>query len=62
MLDVDEDKGSKSRPGEAGHYLYRSAGITERSGHVPSWLLLVVVGLFVWGVYYLVTYWSPMGL
>jgi hypothetical protein len=39
-------------------YLYESAGIAERDGHVPLWLWLVVVSLLVWGLYYLVTYWN----
>ncbi|MBI4809678.1 MAG: hypothetical protein HY799_12110 [Nitrosomonadales bacterium] len=43
-------------------YNYASAGITEREGNVPVWLWFVVVSLLVWGVYYLVTYWSaPVG-
>lgn len=39
-------------------YFYESAGIAERDGHVPFWLWLVVVSLFIWGIYYLVTYWN----
>lgn len=43
-------------------YSYESAGITEREGSVPAWLWVVVVSLLVWGVYYLVAYWSvPAG-
>ena len=59
MQNVEKPKGSENNPEETDHYLYRSAGIRERSGYVPAWLLLVVVGLFVWGVYYLVMYWGP---
>ena len=39
-------------------YFYESAGIAERDGHVPVWLWIVVVSLFIWGIYYLVTYWN----
>jgi hypothetical protein len=39
-------------------YVYASAGIAERDGHVPVWLWVVVVSLLIWGVYYLVTYWN----
>ncbi len=44
----------------SGHsvYVYGSAGIAEREGHVPLWLWLVVVSLLIWGIYYLVTYWN----
>ena len=44
----------------SGHsvYVYGSAGIAEREGHVPLWLWLVVASLLVWGIYYLVTYWN----
>jgi hypothetical protein len=43
----------------AGHvYVYESAGIAERDGHVPVWLWVVVATLLIWGVYYLVTYWN----
>ncbi len=37
-------------------YVYESAGITEREGRVPLWL--VVVSLMIWGPYYLFTYWN----
>jgi hypothetical protein len=40
-------------------YVYKSAGIYEREGRVPLWLLLVIIGLLVWGVYYLIYYWHP---
>ncbi|MDO9116577.1 MAG: hypothetical protein Q7U39_01350 [Nitrospira sp.] len=40
-------------------YLYRHAGITERGGHIPFWLILVVVGLLLWSIYYAIEYWSP---
>ena len=35
---------------------YREAGIQERPGIIPAWLILVYVVLLVWGIYYLVTY------
>ena len=39
-------------------YSYQTAGIAENEGYVPLWLWLVVVGLLIWGIYYLVTYWN----
>lgn len=54
---VERRMESVSGPDQA-VYLYESAGITERDGHVPAWLWLVVVGLLIWGLYYLVTYWN----
>ncbi|MGH7255096.1 MAG: hypothetical protein ACREI3_04895 [Nitrospirales bacterium] len=39
-------------------YLYRHAGIREREGAIPLWLVLVVVGLLIWSVYYTIVYWS----
>ena len=43
-------------------YTYETAGITEREGHVPRWLWVVVVVLVIWGIYYLVAYWqAPAG-
>ena len=40
-------------------YLYQTAGIRERNGYIPVWLILVAVGLLIWGGYYLLSYWSP---
>ncbi|MDA8125115.1 MAG: hypothetical protein M0009_08020 [Deltaproteobacteria bacterium] len=28
------------------------------SGRVPVWLICVYAGLFLWGIYYLATYWK----
>ena len=39
-------------------YVYESGGISERDGHIPVWLWVVVVTLLIWGIYYLVTYWN----
>ena len=39
-------------------YLYRSAGIRERHGRIPLWLLLVVVVLLVWSLYYMLEFWN----
>lgn len=39
-------------------YVYRHAGIKERDGHIPFWLILVVAGLIAWSVYYAIRYWS----
>jgi hypothetical protein len=44
-------------------YTYETAGITERQGHIPLWLWLVVIALVIWSVYYLITYWqAPTGM
>ena len=37
-------------------YVYRHAGISEREGSIPVWLMLVVIGLLIWSVYYTVRY------
>ncbi len=37
----------------------KDSGIRERHGRIPPWLLAVAVILLVWGIYYLVTFWSP---
>ena len=39
-------------------YHYKDAGISEHHGRIPVWLVLVAVGLIVWGIYYTVRYWS----
>jgi len=59
MKKIDGQNGSEKSPPEPDCYLYRSAGITERSGHVPLWLLFLIIGLVVWGGYYLFAYWNP---
>jgi hypothetical protein len=40
-------------------FLYQDAELMERHGYVPYWLKLVTVGLVLWGLYYLWTFWSP---
>lgn len=40
-------------------YHFVSAGIRERPGRIPVWLLLVTISLLLWGSYYLATYWNP---
>ena len=42
-----------------GEYEYVSAGVREKPGRVPVWLIAVSVGLCIWGGYYLLAYWSP---
>jgi hypothetical protein len=39
-------------------YVYRHAGIQERDGRIPLWLLMVCIGLIVWSIYYTIRYWS----
>jgi hypothetical protein len=38
--------------------LYGSPGIRERHIDVPWWLQIVMIGLTVWGIYYILRYWS----
>jgi hypothetical protein len=40
-------------------YHYTHAGIRERDGRIPFWLILVVLSLLGWSLYYLVRYWAP---
>lgn len=42
-------------------YIYQDAGLLERHGFVPRWLLVVAVLLVCWGIYYLLTYWQSPG-
>ena len=44
--------------GEPGTYVHEPAGIRERSGSIPTWLILVACGLILWGLYYMIRYWS----
>ena len=41
-----------------GAYVYRHAGIREREGRIPRWLMLVCIGLIVWSVFYTIWYWD----
>ncbi|MEX5219553.1 MAG: hypothetical protein NW701_17120 [Nitrospira sp.] len=44
--------------GESHIHLYEPSGIRERSGHIPTWLTLVIFALIVWGLYYGIRYWN----
>ncbi len=56
---MDEPKQEKKmEEGSEKAYLYRHAGIREREGGIPLWLMLVCIGLIVWSVYYMIRYWS----
>ncbi|GJL79329.1 MAG: hypothetical protein NPINA01_23180 [Nitrospinaceae bacterium] len=57
--DNSEDSGDSTGEGE--EYTYQSAGIRERDGTIPLWLILVGVGLMIWSGYYLFRYWTPVG-
>jgi hypothetical protein len=37
---------------------YADGEIHVRPGHVNTWLLVVYVALAVWGIYYLVRFWT----
>jgi len=49
--------------GEHSGHLEEYAGgyIKAWMGHIPLWLLAVYFILFVWGLYYMVTYWGGVG-
>ena len=38
--------------------LYGSSDIQERHVEVPWWLQIVVIGLTVWGIYYILRFWN----
>ena len=42
--------------GEPHTYRYEPSGIRERSGRIPAWLKLAVLGLIIWGLYYGIHY------
>ncbi|ALP53267.1 hypothetical protein Tel_08925 [Candidatus Tenderia electrophaga] len=42
-------------------YIYKDSGLVENHGYVPRWLILVAVGLLIWGAYYLYAYWQSPG-
>lgn len=44
---------------EKKEYLYTSAGIREREGHIPGWLICLGVTILIWSTYYLFSYWNP---
>jgi len=48
----------QERHGEGEIYLYKEAGIWERHGKIPLWLVFVAIALLIWGVYYTVKYWN----
>ncbi len=55
----ETERSPENRDRGSEEYLYQTAGIRERHGYIPIWLILVAVGLFIWGGYYLLSYWSP---
>lgn len=64
MAPNDEHENAKAKtisdgdPYASGAYEYRDSQLREHHGHVPAWLWFVTGGLIVWGIYYLLTYWS----
>ena len=48
----------KDPDGEDGLHTFAGGEIQSRHGIVNRWLLVVYAILAVWGVYYLVTYWT----
>jgi hypothetical protein len=49
---------SKESGDEKSVYYYETAGIREHRGSIPTWLVLVAIGLIVWGIYYTIRFWS----
>jgi hypothetical protein len=37
---------------------FKYSGIQERKGKVNAWLIVVYIALTIWGVWYLVAYWT----
>lgn len=50
---------SAKRPEEdRDEYGYKFSGIRERAGKVNGWLIALYIGLTIWGVWYLIAYWT----
>jgi hypothetical protein len=56
---MSEDSTQKKVPKEPATYVYEPAGIIERSGHVPVWLKIIVIGVMLWGISYAIRFWNP---
>ena len=56
---MTEDSTQEKAPKEPTTYIYEPAGITERSGHIPAWLTIIVIAVMLWGMSYAIRYWSP---
>lgn len=54
----NHDNSSSTSEDVGEEYIYQSAGIRERKGYIPVWLGLIALGLIMWAVYYLFSYWS----
>ena len=58
-MKMDKDKKHSPHSAEkTKEYLYTTAGLREREGHIPIWLICLGVGLFIWGTFYLIKFWS----
>lgn len=40
-------------------FYYKDSGIRERHGRIPPWLVAVAVALIIWGIYYVIAFWTP---
>lgn len=58
-MDKDQERQGGGKREQDEVYYYENSGIEERHGRVPPWLWVVAAALMLWGVYYLVAYWSP---
>jgi hypothetical protein len=63
MTQQPESTPSKPASDSPAHEMEEYAGgyIQARVGHIPVWLLVVYAVLFIWALYYLVTYWGGLG-
>lgn len=37
------------------------SGIESYRGAIPLWLLVIMIGLILWGIYYTIKYWGGLG-
>jgi hypothetical protein len=60
---IRQPEAAASPPPGEGEELESYAGgeILSRHGPVNRWLLCVYLGLLIWGIYYLFTYWGGLG-
>ncbi len=55
----ESQQGTADKHSPQSMFIYKDSGIQERAGPVPAWLWAVFVILIIWGIYYLVAFWTP---